>query len=155
MKTLVLSRSAKQATENRRRQRFSKLFSSWRSDKGTSSIEFAFVTPFLVLLVAGIIQFGLMMYLQNNMINVASETVRRLAIGDLTTVAQAQQFARDRLINWGVTFTIVPTLADPLDPNDTDYIVDISVPMDEACIIDPFDIVTTGILRAVVTMREE
>jgi hypothetical protein len=106
-------------------------------------------------MVAGIIQFGLLLFLQNNMMNVANETVRRLVVGDLTTVAQARQFADDRLTNWGVTFTIIPTLPNPLDPNDNDYIMNISVPMSEACIIDPFDLLTTGTLQAVVTMREE
>ena len=41
----------------------------------------------------------------------------------IETIAEAKTLADDKLINWGVNFTVVPDLPDPADPNDTDVTV--------------------------------
>ncbi|MFQ5773022.1 MAG: TadE/TadG family type IV pilus assembly protein [Kiloniellaceae bacterium] len=126
----------------------------WRDDRGVTAVELAFVLPVLLLLLSGIIQFGALMFLQNHMTNIARETARRVAVGELTTAA-AVQSAQTSLINWGISYGVVVTEPDPLDPNDTDVVVDITAPMSQAALVDVLGIFQTGTLRAKVTMRQE
>ena len=90
------------------------------------------------MIMAGIIQFGAIFYLQGNMANAARETARALAVGSISTQAEAQTMATSRLTNWGVNFGINTQLPNPADPNDTDFTVTITAPLSEAAIIDFF-----------------
>jgi Flp pilus assembly protein TadG len=162
----------------------------WRSfcdnRSGAALLEFAFLTPILMLLVTGIIQFGSLFFLENNMTNVARDAVRRLAVGDLDANSSctteesfateeslltsygldndgpvgecksgAEAFIQASLVNWGATFTVNVTEPDPADPNNNDFVVQISVPMADASIVDPFGFVESGTLSAQSTMRQE
>ena len=118
------------------------------AERGAALVEFALLLPILVVLLSGLFQFGAIMYLQNNMSNVARDVSRRVAIQDLT-IAQGIQRANDTLINWGVNFTINVTLPDPADPNDRDVVVMIAAPIAEAAIFDVFGVLASGNLRAV------
>lgn len=124
----------------------------WRRDEsGVAAVELAIAMPFLVLVLSGLIQFGSIFFLQNNMHDVARDIARRVAVGELDGVA-AQAFAQSKLVNWGVNFTVnihVP------DPNDKDATVEITTPLAEASIIDILGIFQSGTLRAVSTMRQE
>ncbi len=132
---------------------------SWRAfcknGSGGALLEFAFLTPILMLLITGIIQFGSLFFLQNNMANVARDTARRLAVGNLATQTEAQTYVQDTLVNWGVTFTVNITEPDPTDPNDNDYVIRISVPMADASIVDPIGLMQNRTLTAQSTMRQE
>ena len=126
-----------------------------RDRRGVSAVEFALITPILVLIIAGIIDGGALFYLQNNMATVARDTVRRLSVGELTNASDAQAFAGSHVLNWGATFTINVTEPDPDDVNDTDYVVEITVPIDDAALMDPFNFFNSGTLRAQAVMRQE
>jgi len=128
--------------------------SCWRSERGVAAIEFALVIPFVLLLLTGIIQFGFVLFLQSHVADVARETARRVAVGEFEQ-AEAEQFAQDKLLNWGVTYTVAVTLPDPNDPNDTDVDVQISLPMSQAALIDVVGLFQSGTLTATVTAREE
>ena len=123
-------------------------------DSGASAVEFAFTLPILVLMITGIIQFGLVLFLQNNMANVARDASRRLAVGEITK-AEAETEIQSRLVNWGANFTVTITEPDPADPNDKDIDVNVSVPLAEAAVLDPFGFFQAGTLQADVTMRDE
>lgn len=129
---------------------------SWRAfckeRSGAALLEFAFLTPILLLLITGIIQFGSLFFLENNMANVARDTARRLAVGDLVTKAEAKTHVQDALVNWGATFTV--NVTEP-DATSNDYVVQISVPMADASIVDPFGLMDSGNLSAQSTMRQE
>ena len=131
----------------------------WRSflrrDDGASAVEFALIAPVLISMIMGIIQFGSLFFLQNNMANVARETVRLLAVGTISTRTEAEYYVRDKLVHWGAEPTLSVTEPDPNDPNDLDYVVRISIPMSDATIVDPFGIFRNGSLEAEVTMRQE
>ncbi len=88
------------------------------------------------------------------MADVARDTARRAAVGELAQ-AEAEQFAQDRLLNWGVTYTVAVTLPDPNDSNDTDVDVQISLPMSQVALIDLLGLFQSGTLTATVTAREE
>lgn len=123
-------------------------------ERGVTAVELAFVLPVLVLMLSGIIQFGALMFLQNHMTNVARDTARRLAVGELTKT-EAETTAQDSLVNWGISYTVVVTEPDPSDPNDKDIVVDISAPMREAAIVDVLGLFQDGTLQTQVTMRKE
>ena len=127
----------------------------WRDESGVAALEFAFVLPLLVIVFAGIVQFGAVFFLQNNMATVAREVARSLAVGSIDTVAEAQQLADDKLINWGVSFTVTPVFPDPADPNDTDFTVTITAPLSQAAIFDILGVFKTGNLSASASMRQE
>ncbi len=122
--------------------------SCWRSERGVAAVEFALVIPFVLLLLSGIIQFGFVLFLQSHVADVARETARRAAVGELEQ-AEAIQFAQDSLLNWGVTYDVVVTL------NGTDVDVQISLPMSQAALIDVLGLFQSGTLIAAVTAREE
>jgi Flp pilus assembly protein TadG len=116
-----------------------------------AAIEFAIAIPFVLLLLAGIIQFGFVLFLQSHVANVARETARHVAVGEFDQT-EAEQFAQDRLLNWGVTYTVAVTIP---DPGDTDVVVQISLPMSQAALIDLLGLFQSGTLAATVTAREE
>ena len=121
-----------------------------RDRAGASAVEFALVSPILILIIAGIIDAGALFYLQSNMVTAARETARRLSVGSLTNQSDGEAFASSLIVNWDATFTINVT-----EPNDTDYLVEISVPIDDAALVDPLNIFSRGTLRAQAVMARE
>ncbi len=124
------------------------LRSCWRSERGVAAIEFAIVVPFVFLVLAGIIQFGFVLFLQSHVSDVARDTARRVAVGEFEQ-AEGVQFAQDSLLNWGVTYTVAVTDPDP------DVVVQISLPMSQAALIDLLGVFQSGTLLATVTARKE
>ncbi len=122
--------------------------SCWRSERGVAAIEFAIVVPFVLLVLAGIIQFGFVLFLQSHVADIARDTARRVAVGEFEQ-AEAVQFAQNSLLNWGVTYTVAVTLPDP------DVVVQISLPMSQAALIDLLGVFQSGTLTATVTARGE
>lgn len=118
-----------------------------RNETGATAIELALVMPILVTLLTGIVQMGGIFFLHNNMISAAQDTGRRVVVGELTA-ADAQTYAESNLINWGMTYTVQVT-----EPGD-DVVVDISVPLSQAVLVDFLGLFETGVLRAQVTARK-
>jgi len=123
--------------------------SCWHSERGVAAVEFAIAIPFVLLVLAGIIQFGFVLFLQSHVADVARETARRVAVGEFEQT-EAEQFAQDRLLNWGVTYTVAVTF-----PNPGDVDVQISLPMSQAALIDLLGLFQSGTLTATVTAWEE
>ena len=109
--------------------------------RGATALEFAFIAPIFVLMLTGIVQFGGIFFVQNQMASVAQDTARRLAVGDITA-AQAPAYAQDRLTNWGVTFNVVAS-----EPGD-DVNIEISAPLAEVALIDVLGLFKDGTLSA-------
>ena len=130
------------------------IFRPWRDERGVAAIEFAFVIPVLALLLTGIIQLGALLFLQSNMGDVARDTARRLAVGELTE-ANAPSFAEAQLVTWGGSFTVDPDMPDPADPNDRDVTVTISVPMADVSLVDIVGAFQSGNMSASSTIRQE
>lgn len=125
------------------------------NERGAAAVEFALVLPLLFAVLFGIIQFGALFFLHNNMVNAAREAARKLAVGDITTVAQAQATANAYLASWGLAFTVTPTIG--VAPG-SDMIVTVTVPMKSATLIDVIGVFSPSsnpVLRATVTMRKE
>ncbi len=136
-----------------------------RDKDGANAVEFAIVAPVLLLIVLGIIQFGVILFTYNNMVQAAREAARTLAVQE-TTAAEAEQIALNQIGFSGLSYTITacepvvvtpphgPACAPPLDPA-SDVSVTITVPLSEATIVDILRLFTTGDLEATVTMRKE
>ncbi len=128
------------------RSRFGRFLRHEKS--GATAVEFAFLLPVLILVLVGIMQAGMLFFVQNNMARVAHDTARRVAVGELTT-ATGKTYAENQLVNWGVTFNVTVT-----EPG-SDVSVVITVPMAEAAILDIGDIFDVGNLNAAAIVRQE
>jgi hypothetical protein len=126
----------------------------WRQRDGVAAVEFAFVLPIVIMLLGGIFQFGFALFMQGNMSEVARETSRRLAVGDLTQ-SQAVTFAKDKLIRQDVSYDVVVKLPNPGDPNDRDVLVSISAPLNQISPIDILGLFKDGDLSTSVIRRME
>ncbi len=125
----------------------------WRDRGGAAAVEFAFILPVLLLLFSGIVQFGSIMFLENHMTNVARETSRRIAVGELSQ-ADAASSAQQALVNWGVNYE-VSIAATSAGGGNEDITVAISLPMAQAALMDVLGVFQSGNLTAAVTMRQE
>ena len=109
-------------------------------------MEFAFVVPVLVILLTGIVQMGLMFFVQHNMVSVSQETVRLVAVGELTT-GEGQTYADGHLINWGLTYNI------SVQQQGDDIVVNIAVPLSDVALVDFLGLFKSGNLTARTSMR--
>ena len=125
----------------------------WRDRDGAAAVEFAFILPILLLLFSGIVQFGSIMFLENHMTNVARETSRRIAVGELAQ-ADAASSAQQALVNWGVNYEVSVATID-VGGGNQNIAVAISLPMREAALMDLLGVFQSGNLTATVTMRQE
>lgn len=136
------------------RRRALRPFMFCRCRRGAIAVEMALVTPVMLALTLGIIQFGMLFYLQNSMVNAARETSRALAIGSITS-SQAQTYAEGLLVDWNVTFTVNPQMPNAADPTDTAVVVSISAPMSQAVVVDPFGVFGSNTISANAVMRKQ
>lgn len=120
-----------------------------RNERGAAAVEMALVMPVLMLLLLGIIQFGALFYLHNNMVAVANDVARRFAIG-VVTASEAESLATSRLASWSATFTV-----DASEPTADDAQVTISVPMSDAMFFDMGGIGANRVITAQVRMLKE
>ncbi len=109
-------------------------------------MEFAFVLPVLIILLTGIVQMGLTFFVQHNMVSVAQETARLVAVGEMTT-GEGKTYAEGHLINWGMTYNVTVL------PVGDDIVVDIAVPLSDVALIDYLGLFKTGDLSTQSSMR--
>jgi len=121
--------------------------------RGAAIIEMAFVLPGLLLLILGIMEFGSIFFIHNNMLFAAREAVRAYAVGDVDS-AGAEALANDKLPPYAnLTYTVK---ASPDKATNRERWVEISCPMSQAAIVDPLGIVSGAQpLTVRVYMRQE
>ncbi len=127
----------------------------WKDQRGASALEFAFVLPFLLLLLTGMVDAGMLLFTQHNLFRVAENSARNLALGTMNGV-QVVCYAEDKLSSLGGNLDVVAAL--PVAP-DTDVSITITVPIADVVPIDVVGITNTlfqaGTLQSQVTMRQE
>ncbi|MGH8597846.1 MAG: TadE/TadG family type IV pilus assembly protein [Gammaproteobacteria bacterium] len=121
------------------------------SESGTASVEFAIVLPVFLLFLFGIIEFGSLFFLQNNMVNAAREAARSWSVQQLDAVTVAKNY----LAGFGQTFNITATDGCTLNPKVQDVTVHIDTDAASASLINYLGLFTGGTLNADVTMRKE
>jgi hypothetical protein len=124
----------------------------WRDERGASAVELAFVSPLLITMLLGVIQYGSVFLVQMRMNDTARDTVRRLAVGDLASETAAEDYARMQLSDWPALFHVVADL--PTAPN-RDVAVVITVPMADAAILNFVSVGLDGDIRSEIHMMLE
>lgn len=108
------------------------VFSRVRNSKtGAAAAEFAIMLPVLLLIMAGALQYGVMMMTYNSMVNGARSAARALSLGDATD-AQVRTAVKNWLPGWvsdgAVTVTTTSIGTDRIR-------VDVSVPASETTVL--------------------
>lgn len=102
-----------------------------RSKAGAAATEFALILPLLLLILAGGLQFGVLMMTYNSMVNGARSAARALSLGD-TSEAEVRTAVRNWMPAWvpdsAVTVTATAVGADRVR-------VDVSVPTVNATVL--------------------
>ena len=124
----------------------------WRDDGGASAVEFALVSPLLIGLLLGVIEYGSLAMVQMRMNDTARDTARRLAVRDLKSETEGEQFALARLADWDAVFHAQVTL--PKFP-ERDIAVLIRVSMEDAAIMNLVNFGMDGEMIAEVHMVME
>ena len=123
-------------------------------ESGASLVEFALSAPALLMLLFGIIQFGAAMFVLSDMSNVARDASRRAATGEMTE-NQAETFAQNQLVNWGISYAVAVTVPDPDDDAARDVLTVITAPLADAIIVDYLGLLGGLTLTASAVMRQE
>ena len=87
-----------------------------RDDDGAAAVEFALVLPILVLLLFGIIQFGIVYDAQLTITHAAREGVRRAAVGGNLAAVQAVVDAQTTGLGTSKAQLVAPTVVPPASP---------------------------------------
>lgn len=118
--------------------------------RGAVFLEFTVVAPLLIFLCFGIVQYGLMLFVYNNMYDAARQGARQLAVStanSATAVAEAETTVEGLLVDWPTSWDVTATI----DGDDVTVIV--TVPAAEASIIKVVPMAAE--LAAKVVMRKE
>jgi Flp pilus assembly protein TadG len=130
---------------------------TWREDwrrrgrSGSAAVEFAILLPIFLAILFGIIQFGSVLFLHNNMVNAAREAARRMSVDESFDATQAEAYAQNYLAGWNLTFSFPNTVA---QPTAADVSIEITVPAADAALVN-FPIAWPGNLVAQASMRPE
>lgn len=125
---------------------------------GVSAVEFAFVLPVILVLITGMIDIGVLMLTQTDMVRVAQDAARVLSLAQMTEV-QTEAYVQGKLDNLGKTLNVDATLPDAA-AGETDVTVTISIPMADVIPIDivgikNLNVFKKGSLQTRITMRQE
>jgi hypothetical protein len=125
----------------------------WKSRRGISIVESAFIVPIMLMLVFGSIEFGTLLHLRHTMLLAARESARTIAV-EGGSVSDAVAIANDLLPGDNLDFQVEATVPGIDDPN-RDVTVAVSVPFAEASLGDMFGLFGDERMTVSVTMRSE
>jgi Flp pilus assembly protein TadG len=133
-----------------------------RDSRGSAAVELVFALPILLLLLFGMVQFGFIFFVWNDMENAAREGARRLAVDDSISETDAKGIVEAWLVTWPATFTvtactIAADTASPSTCTGTDLVfVTVSAPASQVALLGHFfDWFGTNTLTVRVVMRKE
>jgi Flp pilus assembly protein TadG len=120
-----------------------------RNETGAVTIEFVTIVPAFIVLLVFFADASIIYLTRSEMWNVARDITRKMAIDEITTAAQARDYAAAHLFLGQRTYTIEPTFGGEMN-------VTIAVPVGEAAISGHlFQTVLGEWLVASVTMGRE
>ncbi len=136
------------------------------SQCGASAAEFALVFPVFMLCLFGITAFASTLFVENNMVNAARESVRQMAVleapftagavqcdsTEAQIVGSAEYVACAYLTFWGTDFTVNASTDCPAEDKAT---VQITLDASQAAVMDVFGFFNGKTLSAEVSMRKE
>lgn len=122
---------------------------------GTSAVEFGLVLPILMMLVMGVIEFGLIMYTMNTSEHAARSVARQLATNRLTS-DQASDKAKAQLPQWAKSSaTVEVSQSTPGLPTSNVFTVKITIPAAKASITNFLGWAYSGNLESKVALQQE
>ena len=125
----------------------------FKSDsRGATAVEFALALPVQLLLMFGIVQGGLALFVQNQLLNVTTLIGRELAIGAISA-PEARAIALTRMPGWVKTLEVAVLPYDGSSGTAKFATIEIAVPLQEATIMDPLALFGDIKLRASTTVR--
>jgi len=110
------------------------------------------VAPLLIAMILGVVQYSSIFLVQMRMNDTARDTARRLAVGDIATESEGENFARAQLADWPASFQVVASLP---RPPDRDIAVTITVPMVDAAILNFVSVGLDGNMQSEFHMMQE
>jgi Flp pilus assembly protein TadG len=119
--------------------------------KGSALLEFALTLPVLLLILLGIMEFASVFFVRHAILNAAGEASRSYAIGE-STAGEAEALALAQLSAIGASFSAT---ASPQSSSSVERWVEISVPISQAALGDPLNVLGDANLTVRVTMRRE
>ena len=139
------------------------------SRHGAAAAEFALVIPIFMLMLFGTTAFASTLFIENNMVNAARESVRQIAVLDVPfagadvqcdsaqaqTVGTAEYVACTYLTFWGTDFTVNARDNCPGIAGDVRATVQITLDASQAALMDVFGFFNGKTLSANVSMRKE
>jgi Flp pilus assembly protein TadG len=84
----------------------------WRDDRGAAAVEFAIIAPVLILLLFGIVEYGLVFNAQLQVTGAAREAARTMAVGGDVPTAQSAAIASTAALSPALTTANV-TFSEP------------------------------------------
>lgn len=97
-----------------------------RREDGNATVEFVLWLPLMMGIIVGAFDLNVMLLTQSNMHNVARDTARRLAVGDLNQDTAAN-YARSQLTYMGFQYAVNVTVGTDVTVNIQTYLSDVSV----------------------------
>jgi Flp pilus assembly protein TadG len=103
-------------------------------DRGASAVEFALIIPVFLVLVMGVIEFGMIAYTYNASTSAARNVARQLATNRIK-VSDAGGKAKETLPTWVKgSATVAVNQSNASNPSSNEFTVDIKVPASDAAI---------------------
>ena len=135
-----------------------------RDTSGLSAMEFSFVMVPMIIVLFGVIQFGGILFLQNDMHNAARDAARRMASVEICfggsavqcgsqTSGSVEDFACNFLSAWTPSFQVTATETNTADGFDMQ--VTIETDMAAAAIVDLLGIFEGRTMSATAILRRE
>lgn len=124
----------------------------WVSEAGAAAVEMALVLPILLFILIGIIQFGVVLFTHNNMLHVAQEASRQVAVGAKTT-QEAASWIEERLIGSAANYGVA--VEEVIGAGGDDIVVTITLPLATAAMFDPFKILPGSLIEARAVVRQQ
>lgn len=119
--------------------------------KGAALLEFALTMPFFLLMLLGIMEFASLFFVRHAMLNAATEASRSYAINE-STAAEAEQLALELLAAVNANFSAASS---PQADTGVERWVEVSVPVAQASLGDPLNVLSDHDMTVRVIMRRE
>jgi len=125
-----------------------------RHQGGSAVVEFALVSPILIVLLLGMFEFSWLFFQRHNMLSTAERGARGVATQTLTA-AQAITETQTSLADWNIPSTVTIVEPDPTNVNDRDVVVRISAPTQNVSITGFFNSILPTDITVETFMRQE
>ena len=119
---------------------------------GSASLELALMMPFLLLILLGILEFGMVFFVRGTMLHSTRDAARHYAVRDFTR-QECMDLAIDGMDHINAEFTVDASAA---DASSGDRWIELSVPADQISLADPLNLFSDGqVITIRTTMRRE